>query len=73
MSKDTKVFLASLVVVPLFLFGILMCFITLLAFVTWEWHLAFHDIPYLACFRVCCVIGWGLSTVFILAVLTGDN
>jgi hypothetical protein len=67
MSKDTKVFLASLVVGPLFLFGILMCFITMLAFVTWEWYLAFNGIPYLACFRVCCVIGWVLSVAFIIS------
>ena len=73
MSKDTKVFLASLVVVPLFLFGILMCFITLLAFVTWEWHLAFHDTPYLAWFRVCCVIGWGWVCILFAALSIGDD
>ena len=65
MNKRLRVFLASLVVFPLLVFGIFMCFVALLAFITWEWYTAFHMIDYLVTFRVCCVIGWVLSVAFI--------
>ena len=64
MNEDLKAFLASLIIFPMGLFGIFLASITAAAFVTWDWYPVFHNVDFLLSVRVCCVIGWVMSTAF---------
>ena len=64
MNESLKVFLASLIIYPMLLFGIFLAFIAAAAFVSWEWHYLFHNVDFLLAVRVSCVIGWAVSLSF---------
>lgn len=61
MNENLKVFLASLIIYPVVLFGVFLAFITAAAFVSWEWHCLFYNVDFLLASRVCCVVGWVVS------------
>jgi len=64
MNENLKAFLASLIIYPIVAFCIYLAFITAVAFVTWDWYPVFHNVDFLLAVRVCCVIGWVMSTAF---------
>ena len=73
MNESLKVFLASLIIYPMLLFGIFLAFITVAAFVSWEWQYLFHNTNFLLAVRVSCVIGWAVSLSFGIHLVRESN
>ncbi len=73
MNENLKVFLASLIIYPVALFGIFLAFITAVAFVTWDWYHVFHNVDFLLAVRVCCIGGWVMSTALGVFLIKDSN
>ncbi len=73
MNENLKVFLASLIIYPVALFGIFLAFITAVAFVTWDWYHVFHNVDFLLAVRVCFIVGWVMSTALGARLIKESN